>query len=149
MSEDSQRGSVAPSTPKHTGHSDVTTEGIRVRVGAQYLEERSNPDARQFTFAYRVVITNVGERPAQLLSRHWVLLDGDGERRDVRGEGVVGEQPRLAPGESFEYVSGSSMPTEWGTMEGTYQFIREDGELFDVQIGRFFLAPTTAPLAAL
>ncbi|MCB9915952.1 MAG: Co2+/Mg2+ efflux protein ApaG [Planctomycetes bacterium] len=147
MTVDSQE-SPAPRSATPRGHSDVTTEGIRVRVGAQYLPGRSDPSLGHFTYAYRVVLTNVGERPAQLLSRHWIVLDADNDRREVRGEGVVGEQPRLDPGQSFEYVSGSSLPTEWGTMEGSYQMIRDDGELFRAAIGRFFLAPTAAPLAA-
>ena len=134
---------------KNNGHSDVTTEGIRIRVGAQYLPDRSDPVIGQFIYAYRVLISNEGTQSAQLLSRHWIILDAENDRRDVRGEGVVGEQPKLAPGESFEYVSGCHMPTEWGTMEGSFQFIREDGELFDAQVGRFFLAPTAAPIAAM
>lgn len=131
------------------GHSDVTTDGIRVRVGAQYLPDRSDPMIGQYTFAYRVVITNEGTCSAQLLSRHWIILDAENDRRDVRGDGVVGEQPSLEPGESFEYVSGCNMPTEWGTMEGSFTMIREDGEVFKAAVGRFFLAPTAAPIAAM
>jgi ApaG protein len=131
------------------GHSDVTTEGIRIRVGAQYLPDRSDPMLGRHTYAYRVVITNEGDSTAQLLSRHWIILDAENDRREVRGEGVIGEQPVLQPGQSFEYVSGCTMPTEWGTMEGTYQLIREDGEVFDAAIGRFFLAPSASPIAAM
>ena len=129
------------------GQSDVTTEGIRIRVGAQYLPNQSNPDQQHYAFAYRVQIENVGDRAAQLISRKWVILDADNECRIVRGPGVVGEQPRLEPGEQFEYMSGSTMPTEWGTMEGSYQFMREDGEEFEATIGRFFLTPGSAPMA--
>ncbi len=134
---------------KHKGHSDVSTEGIRIQVGAQFLPERSDPMLARYTFAYRVVISNEGSESAQLLSRHWIILDAENDRREVHGEGVVGEQPMLEPGTSFEYVSGCTMPTEWGTMEGSFQMIRDDGEVFDAVVGRFFLAPTAAPLAAM
>ncbi|MCL4149433.1 UNVERIFIED_CONTAM: hypothetical protein GTU68_012381, partial [Idotea baltica] len=87
------------------GQSDVTTEGIRIRVGAQYLPNQSNPEQSHYSFAYRVQIENVGDRAAQLISRKWIILDGDNECREVRGPGVVGEQPRLEPGERFEYMS--------------------------------------------
>jgi ApaG protein len=129
------------------GHSDTTSEGIRIRVGAQYVVEHSDPDRSHFVFAYRVVIENVGLEPAQLLDRHWIIVDALGERREVRGPGVVGEQPRLAPGERFEYVSGAQIETEWGSMEGSYGFVRPGGETFQARIGRFFLAPNLAPLA--
>jgi ApaG protein len=135
--------------PMQTGHSDVTTEGIRVRVGAQFLPDQSSPESQRFAYAYRVRIDNVGDRTAQLLRRHWVILDSDNGRREVKGEGVVGEQPVLAPGESFEYVSGATLATEWGTMEGHYRMVREDGTQFDAEVGRFFLTPTVAPLTAL
>jgi len=124
------------------GHSDTTTEGIRVRVGAQYRPDQSDPDRRHYVYAYRVVLTNQGERPAKLLSRHWIIRDANNELREVRGQGVVGEQPRLEPGESFQYVSGCPLGTSWGTMEGSYEMQREDGETFRARIGRFFLAPT-------
>jgi ApaG protein len=132
-----------------TGHSDLTTDGIRVQVGAQYLPDQSSPDAGRFTYAYRVKIQNRGEASAQLLTREWIILDADNGRRVVRGDGVVGEQPLLAPGEGFEYVSGCTLPTEWGTMEGTYHFVREDGNPLEVAIGRFFLSPSVAPLPTL
>ena len=131
------------------GHSDRTTEGIRIRVAAQYVPEQSDPDRSHYVFAYRVVITNVGERSAKLLSRHWLIKDANNHAREVRGPGVVGEQPDLAPGESFEYMSGCPLTTEWGTMEGTYSMSRDDGELFQAKIGRFFLARTTAPIASM
>ncbi len=133
---------------EHKGHSDVTSKGIRIRVGAQYLPERSDPDHKNYTFAYKVRMTNVGDERAQLLTRHWIILDAHNERREVHGEGVVGEQPRLEPGESFEYVSGCQMPTEWGTMEGSYQWLRDDGDVFETKIGRFFLVPKAAPIGA-
>jgi ApaG protein len=132
----------------NNGHSDVTTEGIRIRVGAQYLPNQSNPDNKHYAFAYRVRIQNLGESSAKLLSRTWIILDADNDRRVVKGPGVVGEQPNLEPGEGFEYTSGSSMPTEWGTMEGSFHFQREGGEEFDAPIGRFFLTPAGVPLAS-
>ncbi len=132
-----------------TGHSDATTEGIRVQVGAQYLPDQSDPAAQRFCFAYRVVITNVGDRWAKLRSRHWIIRDADNGLEEVRGPGVVGFEPELAPGESFDYVSGCPLPTEWGTMEGSFQMMREDGERFEAEVARFFLARTAAPISAM
>lgn len=123
------------------GHSDTTSEGIRIRVGARFVPEQSDPERSNFVFAYRVVIENLGLEPAQLLDRHWIIVDSLGERREVRGPGVVGEQPRLAPGERFEYVSGAQIQTDWGSMEGSYTFVRPGGATFQARIGRFFLAP--------
>ena len=131
-----------------TGHSDNTTAGVRIRVAAQFLSEHSNPARGHYLFQYHVVIDNCGEERARLLSRHWIIRDATGETREVRGPGVVGEYPDLAPGEQYMYTSGCPLPTEWGTMEGTYRMAREDGSEFDVAIGRFFLAPTTAPIEA-
>ena len=130
------------------GHSDVTTDGIRVRVGAQYIPNQSSPDSHRYAFAYKVRIDNDGDRSAQLLSRKWIILDADNDERIVEGEGVVGETPLLEPGASFEYVSGCTLPTEWGTMEGTYYFVREDGSAFEATVGRFFLAPSVAPISS-
>ncbi len=132
---------------KQTGHSDVTTEGIRVRVGAQYLPDRSDPDASSYAFVYRVVITNEGDTPAKLLNRHWIIRDSQGEVEEVRGPGVVGEQPELAPGQSFDYVSGCPLRTSWGTMEGSFEMERPEGSRFRAVVGRFFLAETAAPLS--
>lgn len=126
----------------HQGRSSTETEGIRVEVGAQYLPEQSDPDRSLHVYAYRVVIHNEGTEPAQLVSRHWIVLDALGEKREVRGPGVVGVQPHIAPGESFEYTSGCRLSTDWGSMEGSYQMRRPDGTAFDARIGRFFLAPS-------
>ena len=131
-----------------TGHSDITTEGIRVRVGSRFLPEHSDGARGHYQFQYQVLIENVGDERARLRSRHWVIRDANGDSREVRGPGVVGEYPDLAPGEQFSYTSGCPLPTEWGTMEGSYRMEREDGKSFDVAIGRFFLAPTVAPLPA-
>ncbi len=131
---------------RQTGHSDRTTDGIRVQVGAVFLPGQSAPQLSRYYFAYRVVLTNTGTRSARLLSRKWVITDADHEVREVDGPGVVGEHPLLHPGERFEYTSGCLFSTNWGTMEGHYMWEREDGERFKVEIGRFFLALTTAPL---
>ena len=119
--------------------SDTTTEGIRVGATAYYLPEESEPDERRWVFGYTIVIVNVGDEPAQLLTRHWVIIDAHGRREEVEGPGVVGETPHLAPGQAFKYQSFCPLRTEWGTMEGTYHFRRDDGSEFDVVIGRFYL----------
>ena len=129
-----------------TGHSDCTTEGIRVQVGATFLPAQSAPQMSRYYFAYRVILTNTGERSARLLSRLWRITDAENDVREVEGPGVVGEHPLLHPGERYEYMSGCPLPTNWGTMEGHFIWEREDGEQFQVKIGRFFLASTTAPL---
>lgn len=128
-------------TSNSNPNSNLTTAGIRVQAAAQFLPERSEPDDVWF-YAYRVRIVNEGDRPAKLLSRHWVVLDANNHKEEVVGEGVVGRQPELGPGEMFEYTSGCPLGTAWGTMEGTYTFRRPDGEEFEVAIGRFFLVPS-------
>ena len=126
--------------------SDTITEGIRVRAAAQFLPAESDAATRHFAYVYRIVISNEGTRRAKLLTRHWIIRDGDGRREDVKGPGVVGRFPDLAPGQSFTYVSGCPLRTEWGTMEGTYTMEREDGDRFLARIGRFLLVPTAPPL---
>ncbi len=127
-------------------HSDTITEGVRVQAAAQFLPSDSDPSANNFCYAYRITIYNEGDRRARLLTRHWIIRDANGNRQDVKGPGVVGEYPDLAPNESFSYVSGCPLQTEWGTMEGSYTMEREDGDRFAVQIGRFFLVPTAPPI---
>lgn len=131
-----------------TGHSDVTTQGIRIVVSAQYLPEQSVPEQRRYFFVYRVNISNEGTRWAKLLSRRWVITDADGEIEVVEGPGVVGEQPELAPGDTHEYMSGCPLRTTWGTMEGHYVMQREGGGTFNAKIGRFFLTQNTELLAS-
>lgn len=131
------------------GHSDTTTHRVRIRVAAQYVPGESDPEQSRYTFAYRVLITNVGDGRVKLLSRHWVIKDANNKTREVRGPGVVGKHPDLGPGESFEYMSGCPLETAWGTMEGSYTMRQEDGTLFRARIGRFFLARTTAPIASM
>jgi ApaG protein len=120
--------------------SNAVTRGIRVQVRSQYLPERSSPKGGQYAFAYTVRISNEGETPAQLQSRHWIITDGEGKVQEVRGEGVVGEKPRLSPGQAFEYTSWCMLATPHGSMHGTYQMVRDDGERFDAQIAPFTLA---------
>ncbi len=118
----------------------ATTRAIRVEVESTYLIERSSPNAGQFAFAYTVRITNEGSEPAQLRSRHWIITDGAGKVQEVRGDGVVGSQPVIAPGSHFEYTSWCMLPTPHGSMHGTYQMLTDDGEEFDAQIAPFPLA---------
>lgn len=132
-----------------TGHSDTTTDGIRIRVAAQYLPEHSDPEARSWTYVYRVIMTNEGEDTVRLTTRHWIIKDADNDVEEVRGPGVVGEYPELVPGDQYEYMSTCRLRTPWGTMEGSYEFERSDGTRFDAEIGRFFLAETVAPLSSL
>ena len=120
--------------------STATTESIEVTVRSIYLPDQSSPAVGRYAFAYHVRIANHGEAPVQLRSRHWIIVDGAGEKQEVRGDGVVGEQPRLEPGERFEYTSGCVLKTPHGAMHGTYQMVREDGPRFAAQIAPFSLA---------
>lgn len=120
--------------------SEAVTNNVRVEVESHYAPDRSQPFENRWFFHYTVRITNEGDETVQLLSRHWVITDGTGRVEEVRGPGVVGEQPVLAPGESFEYTSGCPLKTSTGTMRGTYQMVTEDGNHFDVEIGLFSLA---------
>ena len=113
---------------------------IEVMPEPQFLPEQSNPEEDNFVFAYTITIRNVGERPAQLISRHWIITDGHNAVQEVRGLGVVGEQPYLKPGESYRYTSGCTLTTAVGTMKGTYQMVGDDGERFEAEIPEFVLA---------
>jgi ApaG protein len=113
---------------------------INISVDTTYLAEQSDPSADRYVFAYTVTIENVGTVSAQLISRHWVITDADDVVQEVKGLGVVGEQPLLRPGESFEYSSGTALATPVGTMHGTYQMVAEDGNKFEAEIPRFTLA---------
>ena len=112
----------------------------RVEVRSEYRPDRSAPAAQRFLFTYTVQIANQGSAPAQLVSRHWIITDAHGSVEEVRGQGVVGQQPRLAPGERFEYTSFCILRTPFGSMRGTYQMAREDGAAFDAVIAPFTLA---------
>ncbi len=120
--------------------SETVTEGIRIRAVASYLPGESLPAEEKYLFAYKITIANEGKQSARLLSRHWVIINGNGDREDVEGPGVVGKTPYLAPGDLFEYTSFCPLNTEWGTMEGTYLMQRDDGMTFEAVIGRFYLA---------
>lgn len=120
--------------------SSATTRGIKVTVRSVYVPERSSPGSREYVFAYTVRILNEGAETAQLKSRHWIITDGNGRVQEVRGDGVVGAQPVLRPGEHFEYTSGCSLPTQHGTMHGTYQMVCAGGDRFDAVIAPFSLA---------
>ena len=124
--------------------SDAITNGIRVRVKARFDPTRSQPQQNQWFFLYHVTISNEGSVTTQLISRHWIITDANGKVEEVRGPGVVGEQPVLAPGQSFEYTSGCPLTTSFGTMHGTYQMERGDGSQFDATIAPFVLATPTA-----
>jgi len=113
---------------------------VDVDIDSRYLAEQSDPGQGVYTFAYSVTITNRGSVASQLISRHWMIEDANGETREVRGLGVVGQQPLLNPGQSFEYTSGSQIETPSGTMWGSYFFVAEDGTRFEAPIARFELA---------
>ena len=119
--------------------SEALTHGVRVSVEARYSPDHSVPGQRWF-FLYTVTISNEGTESVQLLTRHWVITDGAGHVEEHRGPGVVGKQPTLAPGESFEYTSGCPLATPFGVMEGTYQMVTPSGERFDAKIAPFTLS---------
>jgi ApaG protein len=113
---------------------------IAVSAQCQYVEDQSDPETGRYVFAYTINIRNTGNVAAQLISRHWIITDADGDVQEVRGLGVVGHQPLLQPGEAFEYSSGSAIATPVGTMKGSYQMTADDGHQFDVPIPEFTLA---------
>jgi ApaG protein len=119
--------------------SDAVTRGVHVHVEPRFDPHRSNPELDQWFFLYTVTIHNRSELTVQLLTRHWVITDGTGRVEEVRGPGVVGERPVLAPGESFEYTSGCPLTTDVGKMEGSYQMVISNGETFDAIIAPFTL----------
>jgi ApaG protein len=120
--------------------STAVTNGILVTVKSEYIPERSSLSSRQYAFAYTVHIENQGTVTAQLRSRHWIISDGNGGVQEVRGDGVVGAQPILRPGENFEYTSWCVLPTPSGSMKGTYQMVTDTGSAFDAEIAPFRLA---------
>ena len=113
---------------------------IEVQVAARFLDEQSRPADNRYVFAYTIKIRNLGEITAQLLSRHWIITDGNGKVQEVTGDGVVGEQPRMRPGENYEYTSGAVLETSVGTMRGSYRMVAEDGTEFDAAIPQFTLS---------
>jgi ApaG protein len=125
--------------PLHASTSEALTNNVRVEVESQYAPEHSQPFQSQWFFYYTVRITNEGVKTVQLLSRHWIITDATGQIEEVRGPGVVGEQPVLTTGESFQYTSGCPLKTSTGVMRGTYQMVTEEGDRFDVEIAPFAL----------
>jgi len=119
---------------------DESPHKIRVEVDTSYLAEQSDPKERRYVFAYTITIRNEGSVPARLLTRHWIITDSNGKVQEVRGEGVVGEQPWLRPGDDFQYTSGAVLETAVGTMRGSYQMLADDGRHFDAAIPQFTLS---------
>jgi len=118
----------------------MTNLSLQIVVKVHFVEEQSNPDNRQYTFAYTITIRNDGLVPSQLIGRHWLITDGDGSIQEVRGLGVVGQQPLLKPGELFEYTSWATLPTPVGSMKGSYFCMSEDAQFFEAPIPEFALA---------
>ena len=128
---------------------DTDKYQIEIQPMPQFIPDQSDPEQSSaadnaYAFAYTITIKNIGSVPAQLVSRHWIITDGHNEVQEVRGLGVVGKQPLLQPGESFQYTSGSSLTTPIGTMKGTYQMVAEDGTHFEAEIPEFVLASPRA-----
>ena len=119
---------------------DENESGIQIQVATNYVDEQSEPDAGRYVFAYTITISNNGDVAAKLLSRHWVITDANGKVQEVSGDGVVGEQPYLEPGERFRYSSGAVLETPVGSMQGLYRMVAEDGMSFDAPIAPFTLA---------
>ena len=120
--------------------SEAVTRGVRVRVKCTYDPERSRPSQNQWFFLYTITIANEGTDTVQLLTRHWTITDANGHVEEVRGPGVVGEQPILPPGESFEYTSGCPLTTPFGSMKGTYQMVTRSGDRFEATVAEFELS---------
>jgi ApaG protein len=130
---------MAEPDPLRTPTSEAVTNNVRVEVESQYSPERSQPFQSRWFFHYTVRITNEGDETVQLLSRHWIATDANGHVQEVKGPGVVGEQPVLRPGESFQYTSGWPLKTSAGVLRGTYQMVSESGSHFDAEIAPFAL----------
>ncbi|KJS06806.1 MAG: magnesium transporter ApaG [Gammaproteobacteria bacterium BRH_c0] len=118
----------------------MSTNPVDIQVQTLYLGDQSRPDRGQYAFSYTITISNLGTEPVTLISRHWVIMDADQKRQDVHGDGVIGQQPTIAPGHDFTYTSGVVLDTPVGTMQGAYQMKREDGSMFDAPIAPFLLA---------
>ena len=129
----------SPHEPLHASTSEAVTNNVRVEVESQFAPEHSQPQQCEWFFYYTVRITNEGSETVQLLSRHWIITDATKHVEEVKGPGVVGEQPVLTPGETFEYTSGCPLRTPTGVMRGTYQMMTEGGTHFDVEIAPFAL----------
>jgi ApaG protein len=121
------------------------THKIRVDVSTSYVDDQSKPDESRYVFSYTITIHNEGTVPAKLLTRHWLITDANGKVQEVRGEGVVGEQPHLQPGQGFRYSSGAVIETPVGAMQGSYQMVTDDGEQFDAPVAAFDHSGREAP----
>jgi len=119
---------------------DTNVYNIKVKIATAFVESQSDAAQNRYVFAYTVTIHNVGSIPAKLLTRHWIITDANGKVQEVRGDGVVGEQPHLRPGEGFQYTSGAMLETPVGTMRGSYQMLADDGTEFDAEISPFTLS---------
>ncbi len=119
---------------------EIDQHGVVIQTQVNYLPEQSDETGNRFVFSYTITITNLGTSPAKLISRHWVITDAHNHVQEVRGQGVVGEQPLLKPSQSFEYTSGTVLTTQVGTMRGSYQMQAEDGTEFEVEIPQFVLS---------
>lgn len=124
----------------HVPMSETITRGVYIRAVPTYVPEQSSPEEGRYLFAYHIIIENRGEEPVRLISRHWIITDGDGDSSEVEGAGVIGEQPHLAPRERFEYTSACPLPTPVGTMHGSFHMVSDSGEEFDALINAFTLA---------
>jgi len=118
----------------------VPQQRVSVAVSTHYVEEQSDPHEKRYVFSYTITIRNEGTEPVRLLTRHWIITDANGRVQDVRGDGVVGEQPHLKPGQGFRYASGAVLETPVGVMQGSYQMVTDGGERFDAPIAPFSLA---------
>jgi len=119
---------------------DKQMYNIQVDVQTQYIPEQSDPEQDRYVFSYTITIRNEGSVPAKLLTRHWIITNADGKTQEVRGEGVVGEQPHLKPGDGFRYTSGTVLETPVGSMQGSYQMLADDGVKFEAEIAPFSLS---------
>ena len=126
--------------PYNRAMNDKPSYTIDVQVASRFVPDQSKPDDNRYVFAYTITIHNLGPVPVQLMSRHWIITDSNNKVQEVRGKGVVGEQPKLRPNESFEYTSGTAIATPVGTMRGTYQMVAEDGTSFEAVIAEFVLS---------
>lgn len=120
--------------------SEFVTQGIDISVKTQYIQDQSDPENNRYVFAYTIGIENKGEKPVKLLSRHWIITDDNDAVEEVRGTGVVGQQPLIAPGQKFHYTSGAVLKTGFGTMQGSYEMLSEDGEKFAAPVPAFLLS---------
>lgn len=135
---------VCSSIEVHVSVQKMLSQNFEVQVHVSYAASESRPESDYHFFLYRVEITNKGNDQAQLMSRHWIITDAFGQTEEVRGAGVVGLQPKISPGQKFEYESGCPLTTTFGTMRGTYQMVGSDGEPFEIEIPEFYLIAPTA-----